>query len=205
MLLLTFDLLGTLALAISGAAAGVNKRLDLLRMTVLAVAAGTTGGLARDVLIGAVPPAAITNWRYLAASVTAVVATFLWYPSISRAQGIVLLFDGVGLTILAVAGTLKALAYNVHPGSAALVGILTGMAGGILRDVLSQETPVAFRGNRSGLAAVTAAAIVAIGHVFHWPVVPTVLAGASVCLVTITRAARRGWKGALPPYDSGRL
>lgn len=89
--------------AISGAASGVKSRLDVFGVSVLAFVAGNAGGMAHDVLIAAVPPAATSNWRYVAASLIAAVATFLWYPSITRVQRIVLLFDAAGLATFAVA------------------------------------------------------------------------------------------------------
>src|SRR5581483_3736660 len=109
-LLLTLDLVGTFVFAMSGAASGVKSRLDVFGVGVLAFVAGNAGGLTRDVLIGAVPPAAISDWRYLAASLIAAVTTFLWYPGVRRVKDVVLLFDAAGLATFAVAGTQKALA-----------------------------------------------------------------------------------------------
>lgn len=119
-------------------------------VSVLAFVAGNAGGITRDVLIGAVPPAAISNWRYVAASLIAGVATFIWYPSVTRLQRIVLLLDAAGLATFAVAGTQKALAYNVSPVAAALLGMLTGIGGGIMRDVLVKEIPVVLPEVRAG-------------------------------------------------------
>src|SRR5688572_30354119 len=92
-LLLTLDILGTFVFATSGAAAGVKKRLDLFGVCVLAFVAATAGGLARDLLIGAIPPAGITDWRYLATSLAAGIIAFLWYPKVQRLNTIVLVFD----------------------------------------------------------------------------------------------------------------
>ncbi len=83
-LLLVLDLVGTFVFALSGAAAGVERRLDLFGVLVLSFAAGNSGGITRDLLIGAVPPAAISDWRYLAVSLLAGVITFFWYPVIDR-------------------------------------------------------------------------------------------------------------------------
>ena len=88
-----------------------QDRLDVFGVGVMAFVAGNAGGMARDVLIGAVPPAAISDWRYVVVSLIAGVATFLWYPSVARVQRTVLLFDAAGLAMFAVAGTQKALAY----------------------------------------------------------------------------------------------
>ncbi len=198
-LLLTLDLIGTFVFAISGAASGVKSRLDVFGVTVLAFVAGNAGGMARDVLIGAVPPAAISNWRYVAASLLAAVATFLWYPNITRVQRIVLLFDAAGLATFAVAGTQKALAYGINPVAAALLGMLTGIGGGMMRVVLVKEIPVVLRADFYAVAALAGAVIVVAGHLLHWPPVPTTIAGASVCFFMRLTAIRRGWR--LPVAD----
>ena len=202
-LLLTLDLVGTFVFAISGAASGVKSRLDVFRVSVLAFVAGNAGGMTRDVLIGAVPPAAISNWRYVAASLIAGVATFLWYPSITRVQRIVLLFDAAGLATFAVAGTQKALAYDVNPVPAALLGMLTAIGGGMMRDVLVKEIPVVLRADFYAVAALAGAAVVVVGHLLNWPPVPTTIAGASVCLFMRLTAIRRGWRLPVANEDAG--
>jgi uncharacterized membrane protein YeiH len=193
-LVLTLDLIGTFVFAMSGAASGVKSRLDVFGVSVLAFVAGNAGGMTRDVLIGAVPPAAISNWRYVAASLIAGVATFLWYPSVARVQRIVLLFDAAGLATFAVAGTQKALAYHVNPVAAALLGMLTAIGGGMMRDVLVGEIPVVLRADFYAVAALAGAAVVVAGDWLHWPPVPTAIAGASVCFFMRLTAIRRGWR-----------
>src|SRR5512138_3303592 len=101
LLLTIFDLIGTFAFAISGAIAGARHKLDIFGVLVLAFAAATFGGITRDVLIGALPPASIQDWRYVAVSVVAGIATFFWYEKVSRVQHAVLIFDAVGLGLFA--------------------------------------------------------------------------------------------------------
>jgi uncharacterized membrane protein YeiH len=202
-LLLTLDLIGTFVFAISGAASGVKSRLDVFGVSVVAFVAGNAGGMTRDVLIGAVPPAAISNWRYLAASLIAAVATFIWYPSVTRLQRIVLLFDAAGLATFAVAGTQKALAYDVNPVTAALLGMLTGIGGGMMRDLLVNEIPVVLRADFYAVAALAGAAVVVAGHLLHWPPTPTTIAGASVCFFMRLIAIRRGWRLPAAVDDAG--
>jgi uncharacterized membrane protein YeiH len=192
-LVLTLDVIGTFVFAISGAASGVKNRLDVFGVTVLAFVAGNAGGVTRDVLIGAVPPAAINRWPYFAASVVAAVATFLWYRGVARVQRIVLLFDAVGLATFAVSGTEKSLAYGVHPVAAALLGMLTGIGGGMLRDLLVNEIPVVLRAELYAVAALAGAVIVVAGHLLDWPATPTAIAGALVCFTMRCTAIRRGW------------
>jgi len=121
-LLLVLDLVGTFVFALSGATAGVRNRLDLFGVLVLSIAAGNAGGIARDLLIGAVPPAAISDWRYLAVSLLAGILTFWWPSVVDRLRSPVLLFDAAGLGLFAVSGTQKALAFGLHPVMAALLG-----------------------------------------------------------------------------------
>jgi len=118
-LLLVLDLVGTIVFALSGAVAGVKNRLDLFGVLVLSYAAGNAGGIARDLLIGAVPPAAISDWRYLGVSLLAGIVTFLRPSIIDRLRSPVLVFDAAGLGLFAVAGTQKALAFGLNPVMAA--------------------------------------------------------------------------------------
>jgi uncharacterized membrane protein YeiH len=201
-LVLILDLIGTFVFAISGAADGVKHRLDIFGVSVLAFVAGNAGGVIRDLLIGAVPPAAISDWRYIVASLIAGVATFLWYPGITRLQQVVLLFDAAGLGLFAVSGTQKALAYGVNPFVGALLGMLTGIGGGMVRDLLVREIPVVLRAELYALAALAGAAIVVAGHVLQWPPVPTTIGGAMLCFVMRLIAIRRGWN--LPIADHAR-
>ena len=103
----------------------------------LAAVAGNAGGVIRDVLIGAVPVAAISRWEYATVSLAAGLITFRWHPSIERLRVPGLWFDAAGLGLFAVAGTQKALAFGLHPFMAALLGMLTGIGGGVVRDVWS--------------------------------------------------------------------
>lgn len=202
-LLLTLDLIGTFVFAISGAASGVKSRLDVFGVSVLAFVAGNAGGMTRDVLIGAVPPVAISNWRSLAVSLIAAVATFLWYPGVARLQRIVLLFDAAGLATFAVAGTQKALAYDVNPVTAAFLGMLTGIGGGMMRDLLVNEIPLVLRADFYAVAALAGAGVVVAGHLLHWPPAPTTIAGASVCFFMRLIAIRRGWRLPVTRLDAG--
>jgi uncharacterized membrane protein YeiH len=193
-LLLVLDLVGTFVFALSGATAGVRKRLDLFGVMVLSFAAGNAGGIARDLLIGATPPAAISDWRYLAVSLLAGLVTF-WRPSnIDRLSNPVLLFDAAGLALFAVAGAQKALAYGLNPVMAAVLGMLTGIGGGMTRDVLLTEVPTVLRADLYAIAALAAAAVVVIGAALGLPASAVTAAGAILCFGLRIMAMRRGWR-----------
>ena len=203
-LLVALDLAGTAVFALSGAAVGVKYRLDIFGVCVLAVVAGTGGGIMRDVLLGAVPPMAIREWPYIAVALAAGVITFLWHGSVERLRDPILVFDAAGLALFAVAGTQKALTVGLEPIVAPLVGMLTGIGGGVLRDVLVSEIPTVLRSELYALAALAGAAVVVTGSWFQLPPAPTAAAGAAACFALRVVAIRRGWN--LPkPNDERRI
>ena len=192
-LLIAFDLGGTFVFALSGATAGVKHRLDLFGVLVLSFAAGNAGGIVRDVLIGAAPAVAISDWRYVAVSMLAGLITFYRYGIINRLSSTVLMFDAAGLALFAVSGAGKALAFDVGPVGALLLGMLTGVGGGIVRDVLVREIPTVLRTELYAVAALLGAAVVVIGTALHLPSSGTALAGAVLCFGLRFMAMRRGW------------
>jgi uncharacterized membrane protein YeiH len=192
-LVLTLDLVGTFVFAISGAAAGVRRRLDLFGVLVLSFVAANSGGIVRDLLIGAHPPAAISNWRYLSVSLLAGVLIFFWYPAINRVRSPVLIFDGAGLALFCVSGAQKALVFGLDPVMAALLGMLTGIGGGIARDVLLSEVPTVLRSDVYAVAALAGASVVVVGDALHLPNTATACAGAALCFVLRMAAIRNGW------------
>lgn len=193
-LVVALDLGGTFVFALSGATAGIRARLDLFGVLVLSFAAATSGGIARDVLIGAVPPAAISDWRYLAASLLAGLIAFRWHPIINRLRSPVLVFDAAGLALFAVSGALKALAFHLAPGAAVLLGMLTGIGGGMVRDVLAAEVPMVLRAELYAVAALAGAAVVVIGDLLRLPSAAVTIAGAALCFGLRLAAIRRGWQ-----------
>ena len=193
-LLLVLDLVGTLVFAISGATAGVKRRLDVFGILVLSFVAGNFGGITRDVLIGAVPPAAISDWRYLAVSLLAGAVTFYWSSAIEKFSSPVLVFDAAGLALFAVSGTQKALASGLNPVMAALLGMLTGIGGGMVRDILVVEIPTVLRADIYALAALAGAAVVATSQPLHIPATVATVAGALLCFGLRLAAIQRGWR-----------
>ncbi|TBR36390.1 trimeric intracellular cation channel family protein [Dyella terrae] len=192
-LVLLLDLGGTFVFAISGAMVGIRRRLDVFGVLVLSFAAGNAGGITRDLLIGAVPPAAIADWRYVVVSVVAGLITFLWYPITNRFGREVLWFDAIGLSFFAVAGAEKALAHGIHPMMAALLGMLTGIGGGILRDVLVSGIPTVLRADIYALAALAGASVVVSAHYLGIPPTVAAVVGGVLCFVLRFMAIRRGW------------
>jgi uncharacterized membrane protein YeiH len=193
-LLLAFDLAGTFVFALSGAMAGVRHRLDLFGILVLSFAAATVGGITRDVLIGAVPPAAINDWRYIGSSLLAGLMAFGWHSTISRLWSPVLIFDAAGLGLFAVSGALKALDFGLNPVAAVLLGVLTGIGGGMVRDVLVAEIPTVLRAELYAVAALAGGSVAVIGGLLHLPATAGAVAGAVVCFGLRLGAIWRGWR-----------
>ena len=191
--LLVLDLVGTFVFALSGGVAAVKERLDLFGVLVISFAAASAGGIMRDLLIGAVPPAAISDWRYLGVSLLAGLVVFFWFPRSERLRklnNLVLVFDAAGLALFAVAGTQKALGYGLNPVMAPLLGMLTGIGGGMLRDLLISEIPTVLRSELYAVAALAGAIVVVVGSVLNFPPTAMSITGAVLCVVFFVSKAK---------------
>jgi uncharacterized membrane protein YeiH len=191
------DFLGTFAFAISGGLVAVRHRLDLFGVLVLSFAAATAGGIIRDVLLGLVP-ASVLDWRYLAVSAAAGLVTFQWHERVERMRNPVQISDAIGLSLFAVLGAGKALAHGLGPTGAIMLGILSGVGGGIVRDVLVATIPGVLQRELYAVAALVGALVVVAGHALSLPGPPTAVAGAVACFVLRWLAIRRGWRLPLP-------
>lgn len=195
--LLLLDLIGTFVFALSGAVVGVKRRLDIFGVLVLSFAAASAGGIMRDLLIDSVPPAAIRDWRYMVTSVVAGLLIFIWFPrsqKSSRVRNFVLLFDAAGLGLFAVTGTQKALGFGLNPVMASLIGMLTGIGGGMMRDILVAEIPNVLRSDLYAVAALAGAIVVVIGHELSLAPALAAVLGAVICFGLRLLAIRRRWR-----------
>lgn len=191
---IVLDFIGTFVFAISGATVGVRHRLDLFGVLVLAFSAAVSGGIVRDVLIGSTPPAALASWYYVAISCLAGLITFFRHESIEKLRNPVQIFDALGLALFAVTGASKALEFGLSPLAATLLGMLSGIGGGMLRDILVAQTPVVLRSELYAVAALAGASIVAIGSRYGLPEEPVMLVGALLCFGLRYMAIRYGWR-----------
>ena len=194
LILVILDLVGTFVFALSGALVGVRHRLDLFGVLVLSFVAANGGGVMRDTMIGATPPAALQDWRYVAISIAAGLLTFGRAGAIERWRNPVQTLDAVGLGVFAVAGALKAQAFGLGPVGAMLLGMLTGIGGGMLRDVLVAQVPAVLKAELYAIAALVGAGVVVLGTAFALPVPWVVVAGVLACTGLRLFAIRRGWK-----------
>ncbi len=181
-LLLVLNLAGTFVFGLSGGLAGVQARLDAFGVVVLAVVVGLAGGITRDLLIG-IPPQTFRDWRYLAVAGGAGLVTFLAYPALQRLEGAVLVLDAAGLALFCVTGASAALDHRIGAVSAVVLGAITGVGGGVLRDVLLREIPVVLRTGLYAIPALMGATIVVLAsengnHSLAFPII-----GAAVCFL----------------------
>jgi uncharacterized membrane protein YeiH len=180
-LILVLNLAGTFVFGISGGLAAVRERLDLFGVVVLAGVVALAGGITRDLLIG-VPPATFRDWRYLAAAAAAGLLCYFGRPALERIKRSVLIFDAVGLGLFCVTGATKALDFGIGPVPAILLGAITGIGGGILRDVLLRDVPTVLRHDLYAIPALLGAAILVIAQESgsDSPIFPVL--GAAVCV-----------------------
>jgi uncharacterized membrane protein YeiH len=190
-LILVLNLVGTFVFGLSGGLAAVRARLDLLGVVVLAAVVGLAGGVIRDLLIGT-PPATVRDWRYLAAAGAAGLVCFFVGSALERFEGSIMVFDAVGLSLFAVTGATKALQFGVGPVQAILLGTITGVGGGMLRDVLLGEVPTVLREGLYAVPALLGAGVLVIAqHAGSTsPLFPVL--GALVCVVVRVVGLRYG-------------
>lgn len=197
--LVVLDLVGIFVFAISGALVAVRKDVDLFGVLVFAGTTGLGGGFLRDVLIGATPPAALADWRYLLVPVAAGLVSFTFHPVLGRMERSITVFDAFGLALFCVAGALKAQDYGLGPIPSALMGMVTGIGGGMIRDLLADRVPVVFRSELYATPALAGGAVAVLG--LQLDLAPTAVVatvGALVCLVWRLLAVWRQWQAPLP-------
>lgn len=188
-----FNFVGIFVFAVSGAMRGVRNGLDIFGIVVLAVVTAVSGGIVRDILIGAIPPQSISNWHGIALSVVAGILVFFFHRVFERLQYPVLLFDAAGLGLFAATGTQKALEFGLAPEMAAVLGMISGIGGGMVRDVLAAQVPVVLRGEIYASAALLGAILVLAGDWLHFPSWLSLLLGAACTFVLRTLAIYRHW------------
>jgi uncharacterized membrane protein YeiH len=208
-----FDLLGILTSSAAGALTGIRKGLDLVGVLVLAAVTGLGGGVVRDLMIGAVPVAMLTDWRYLAtASFAAAVVLLAQHPRIlGRRVPMVdrvrrriplstafLVADSATLGCFAVSGTAKALDYGLAVIPASLMGVVTAVGGGVLRDVLVNEVPTVLRRELYAVPALVGALIVGATNHYDPAATPLAFAAAAVTMTLRILAVRNDWHARLP-------
>ena len=193
-LLLAVDLLGTFVFAVEGAMAAIRAGLDLFGLLVLSFATALGGGIIRDLLIGATPPNSIRDWRYGATAFAGGGAVFCFYQYVQRVPtDLMLTLDAAGLALFAVAGAMKALEFGIHPLLAVLMGTLTGVGGGTIRDVLLTQVPGILRADIYAVAALVGAWVMVLALKAKLPRGWAMALGGVCCFVLRMVAVSRHW------------
>jgi uncharacterized membrane protein YeiH len=193
-LLVALDLIGTALFATEGAATAMASHLDLLGILVISFLTALGGGIVRDLLLGATPPNSIRDWRYAAVALASGMSTFALHPSASAMGNEWLVaMDAAGLSLFAVAGATKALKFEIHPLLAVMMGGITGVGGGTLRDVLINKVPIVLRADVYATAALLGAAVVVV--LLRLGVKPIVanICGIVACFVLRMVAVQHHW------------
>lgn len=198
-MLVVLDLIGIFVFAVSGGLVAVRKELDVIGILVLATVTGLGGGFLRDVLIGVLPPAALADWRYLLVPIVAGLVAFLFHGGLGRAESWINVLDAVGLGLFAVVGALKAVDAGLGFLPATMLGTLTGVGGGMIRDVLAGRVPVIMRkGELYAIPAIAGAALAVVLDKAGLPYAASTIPAATVTVVWRWAAMRRGWSAPLP-------
>ncbi len=203
LLMACLDGAGTFVFALSGAVLAVQKRFDIFGVLFLSWVVGVMGGITRDVLIGAVPPTAIANWHDFAIAIGAGLVIFFAYPVGQLLSRPVLVLDALGLGLFAVTGAQKAISYGINPVMAAVLGMISGIGGGMVRDVLARQVPFVLSEDLYAIAALTAAAIVSVGHVLGLPPLGPMLLGTATCILLRMMAMFFGWRAPVARWSEG--
>jgi uncharacterized membrane protein YeiH len=193
-LLFGADIAGTLVFAVEGAMAAVNGNLDLIGIMALAFCTALGGGIIRDTLLGALPPAALRDWRYPTIALSAAVLVFFLHNHVRAVPMMAIqVLDAAGLAIFAIAGTEKAMQYKMSPLVAVLLGTITGVGGGTVRDVLLNQVPTVLRYEVYASAALVGAACMVIATKIRFPAKLAASLGATACFVLRVVSVWQHW------------
>ncbi|MGC2332776.1 MAG: trimeric intracellular cation channel family protein [Candidatus Acidiferrales bacterium] len=191
--LLILNLIGTFVFGVSGGILAVRKQMDLFGVLVLSVVAALGGGMLRDVLLGHTPPATLNDWRYIAVAASAGLLVFADHGRVGRWQSLIVTFDAAGLGLFTVTGTVAALDAGLSSVASAVLGMLTGIGGGVLRDLLAGEVPFVLRKEIYALASLLGALIIIAVSRAHIAGTTTNMVAALATFVFRMVSVWRGW------------
>jgi uncharacterized membrane protein YeiH len=193
-LLFAVDIAGTFVFAIEGATAAMRGNLDFLGLMVLAFATALGGGIIRDVLIGDAPPASLRDWRYAAVAFAGGAVVFFLHQFVESVPGgVILVLDAAGLSLFAIAGTQKAMVFGMHPFVAILLGTITGVGGGTVRDVLLAQVPSVLRADVYATAALAGSAVMIAGCKARMPREWAAALGGTICFLLRVISVWQHW------------
>jgi uncharacterized membrane protein YeiH len=201
-LLLALDLTGTFAFALNGALTAIRAaHLDIIGVVTLGMITALGGGIIRDIIIDSLPPATFSDWRYLAVAAGGSLLAFVLGRRLDRLLGPITVFDAAGLSLFAVTGAAKALDMGLGPGQAVILGAVTGVGGGTLRDVLIQQVPTVLRSELYAIPALAGATVTVVTTGLGAYGVPAAVGAATVCFVIRMLGVHFGLNAPRPPGE----
>jgi uncharacterized membrane protein YeiH len=190
-LLLAFDLAGTFVFAVNGAITGLEAaRLDIVGMVTLGIMTALGGGVVRDILIDALPPATFRYWPYLAVAAGGALIAFFFSRELRRFTLPIQLLDAAGLSLFCVTGATKSLQYGLGIAPAIILGAVTGVGGGTIRDVLVRRVPTVLTSGLYAIPALVGAAIAVIAVRTGVYGAPAAVGAALACFLVRTAGIR---------------
>lgn len=187
------DLLGVFAFAVAGGLSGVRARLDLFGVLVLATVTAVGGGVVRDLLLGLTPPSSLRHWPFLTVAVSAGLLTFWLHARLHLARRAMVMFDAAGLALFTVTGTSLALQSGLEPLGSCAIGLISGIGGGVIRDVLLREVPFVLLREIYAFAALAGSAAICVCHQLHVPEAPAQIGGAALIFLLRMVSIHRNW------------
>jgi uncharacterized membrane protein YeiH len=204
-LLVTLDLVGVFAFAVNGALTALRvTRLDIVGVVTLGMITALGGGIIRDVLLDSLPPATFNDWRYLAVAAGGGLLAFLFGPHLDRLNAPITVLDAAGLSLFAVTGATKALDLGLGPAQAALLGTLTGVGGGTIRDVMIRQVPSILRSGLYAIPALLGATATVVAIELDADGAAALVGAAVLCFVIRMAGVHFGWNAPTPPAGRRR-
>lgn len=205
-LLLALDLTGTFAFGLNGALTAVRAaRLDVVGVVTLGMMTALGGGVIRDVVIGAIPPATFRDWRYIALAAGGSLIAFALSRRLRRLETPITILDAIGLSVFAVIGASKAIDLGLGIAPAVLLGVVTAVGGGTIRDTLIRQVPTVLWSELYAIPALVAAAITVATMRMGVYGLPAALGAAAVCFVIRMLGVRYGLHAPGPPGTGKKL
>jgi uncharacterized membrane protein YeiH len=199
-LLLVLDLTGTFVFGLNGALTAVRAaRLDVVGVVTLGMMTALGGGVIRDVVIGAIPPATFRDWRYFALALGGGLIAFVLSRWLARLETPITVLDAIGLSVFAVIGASKAVEFGLGIAPAVLLGVVTAVGGGTIRDTLVGQIPTVLRSELYAIPALVAATITVATIRLDVYGLPAALAAAAVCFVIRMIGVRFDLNAPRPP------
>ncbi len=201
-LLTVLDLVGVFAFALNGALTAVRlARLDVVGVVALGMTTALGGGIIRDIILGDLPPATFSDWRYLAVAAAGGLVVFPFSRYLQRLLLPITVLDAAGLSLFAVTGASKALEFGLGPVQAVLLGALTGVGGGTLRDVLIRQVPTVLTSELYAIPALLAAAVTVLAITTGVYGLPAAVGAAALCFAVRMLGVRFGLNAPGPRID----